>query len=181
MKALPRCFSGLAVAVLLAAPALADDAICGGKVKSINSEKKEFVLTDRTGKDFTLKFSENVLIDRGGKESSSDLNAGDSVDVCYDKGLLARTAHYILVKEGDTANCELVYGTVKSYDGASKKLTFTDPEEKDWTFPMGTARVRVNQEDTKISDLKIGDHALAIVERSDEKSILRSVMIERKK
>ena len=75
------------------------------------------------------------------------------------------TAHYILVQEGDTKNCELVHGTVKSYDVDKKQVTFTDHRDKDWTFPMGDAKVRLNREDSKIEDIKIGDRALAIVEK----------------
>ena len=57
-----------------------------GKIKGVNANKKEFVLTDSAGKDGTIKLGDNVVINRGGKESQSDLNAGDAVNVCYDKG-----------------------------------------------------------------------------------------------
>ena len=118
-----------------------------------------------------------LLLD--GKESQSDLNAGDPVNVCYDKGLLTWTAHYILVQEGDTKNRELVHGFVKNYDADKKEVTFTD-EAKDWTFPMGDAKVRLNREDSKIRDIKIGDKALAIVEKRGEAATLKCLMIERK-
>ena len=126
MKSFSKWFSAMAAVVLLAGPAVAADAIAAGKVKAINADKKEFVLTDSAGKDWTIKLGDNVVINRGGKESKSDLNAGDTVNVCYDKGLLTWTAHYILVQEGDTKNCELVHGTVKSYDADKKQVTFTD-------------------------------------------------------
>ena len=71
----------------LAGTAVAADAIAAGKVKAINADKKEFVLTDSAGKDWTIKLGDNVIINRGGKESQSDLKAGDPVNVCYDKGL----------------------------------------------------------------------------------------------
>ena len=179
MMSLSKWFSAMATVVLLAGPAVADDAIAAGKIKAIHAEKKEFVLTDSAGKDWTMKLGDTVVINRDGKESQSDLNAGDPVNVCYDKGLLTWTAHYILVQEGDTRSCELMHGSIKNYDVDKKQVTFTD-RAKDWTFSMGDAKVRLNREDSKIQDIKIGDSALAIVEKMGEGTTLKCLMIERK-
>ena len=180
MNVFTQWFRAMAAIVLLAGPAVAADAVAAGKVKGINSEKKEFVLTDNAGKDWTIKLGDSVVINRGGKESKSDLNAGDPINVCYDKGVFTWTAHYILVQEGDTKNCQLVHGPVRNYDADKKELTFTAQEGKDWTFPMGDAKVRLNREDSKIGDVKIGDQALAIVEKVGEGTTLKCLMIERK-
>jgi Cu/Ag efflux protein CusF len=179
MMSLSKWFSAMATVVLLAGPAVADDAIAAGKIKAIHAEKKEFVLTDSAGKDWTIKLGDTVVINRDGKESQSDLNAGDPVNVCYDKGLLTWTAHYILVQEGDAKDRELLHGSVKNYDVDKKQVTFTD-RAKDWTFSMGDAKVRLNREDSKISDIKIGDKVLAIVEKIGEGTTLKCLMIERK-
>jgi hypothetical protein len=45
---------------------------------------------------------------------------------------------------------------------------------------MGKAKVRLNKEDSKIEDIKIGDHALAIVEKMGEGTTLKCLMIDRK-
>lgn len=180
MKSLSMWVSALAATVLLAASAAAADAISAGKVKSINSDKKEFVLTDAAGKDSTFKLGDNVIINRGGKESKSDLNAEDTVNVCYDKGILTWTAHYILVQEGTSKNCELIRGTVKSYDADKKQLTFTDQQGTDMIFPTGDAKVRLNKEASRVEDVKIGDGLLAIVEKTGDKSTLKALMFERK-
>jgi Cu/Ag efflux protein CusF len=180
MKNLLMWFSAAAALVMMASPAVADDAIAAGKVKGVNAEKKEFVLTDTAGKDSTIKLGDAVVINRGGKESQSDLNAGDTVNVCYDKGLLTWTARYILVQEGDTKNCELVHGTLKNYDVDKKQVTFTDHQDKDWTFPMGKAKVRLNKEESRIEDIKIGDRALAIVEKEGDATTLKCLMFEHK-
>src|SRR5262249_7312974 len=140
---------------------------------------KEFVVTDANNKDWTFKFGDNVTINRGGKETTSDLKVGDRVSISFHKGLLASTAHYILVQEGDQKDCNLVRGSIKSYDPAKKQLTFTDDKGKDWTFTMGDVRVRLNRENSKIDDAKIGDHALAIVQENDNKSTLKCLMIDR--
>jgi hypothetical protein len=180
MKNLLMCFGAMAAVVMLAGPAVAEDAVSAGKVKVVNAEKKDFVLTDSAGKDWTIKLGDDVVINRAGKESQSDLNAGDSVNVCYDKGILTWTAHYILVQEGNTKNCELVHGTLKNYDVDKKEVTFTDHREKDWTFPMGSAKVRLNKQDSKIEDIKIGDRALGIVEKDGDATTLKCLMFEHK-
>jgi hypothetical protein len=180
MKNLLMWFSAVAAVVMLAGPAVAEDAVSAGKVKGVNAEKKDFVLTDSAGKDWTIKLGNAVVINRGGKESQSDLNAGDAVNVCYDKGILTWTAHYILVQEGNTKNCELVHGTLKNYDVDKKQVTFTDHRGKDFTFPMGSAKVRLNNADSKIEDIKIGDRALGIVEKDGDATTLKCLMFEHK-
>jgi Cu/Ag efflux protein CusF len=180
MKAFTQSLCAMAAFVLLAGPTVASDAIAAGKVKGVNAEKKEFVLTDSEGKDWTFKLGDTVVINRGGKESQSDLNAGDPVNICYDKGLLTWTAHYILVQEGDTKDCMLMNGTVKNYDADQKQVTFTDHKDKDWTFPMAKAKVRLNKKDSRMENIKIGDHALAIVEKMEGGTTLKCLMIDRK-
>jgi hypothetical protein len=180
MMSLSKYIGAMAALVLLAGTAAADDAVAHGKVKNINAGKKTFVMTDVSGKDATYSLGDNVAINRNGKESKSDLNEGDPVMICFDKGLLTSTAHYVLVLEGDYKNGELVRGSVKSYDAAKKQLLFTDEQNKDWTFVMGDAKVRLGQLDSKAEDVKIGEHALAIVDRTGNATILKCLMVDRK-
>jgi hypothetical protein len=180
MKSLSKWFGAAAAVVLLAGTAMAGDAVVAGKVKSVNSDKKEVVLT-ADGKDTTFKLADNVVINRGGKESQSDLKVDDSVNVLYDKGLLAWTVRYVLVKEGDYQYSELERGTFKGYDPDKKQLTFTDEGGTDRTFAVGDAKVRLNKEDSKVENFKIGDVTLAIVEKVGDKVNLKSVMVERSK
>src|SRR5947209_13922414 len=111
MKSLSKCVGAMALVALLAGSAAAADTLAAGTVKSVNAEKKQFVLTDGAEKDFTVQFADNVVINRGGKEGSSDLKTGDAVSICYDKGVLTWTAHYILVKEGETKDSQLIDGS----------------------------------------------------------------------
>lgn len=180
MKSSSMCFGAVMATILLVSPTLAADMVSTGKVKSINAGNKDFILTDGAGKDWTIKFGDKVVINRGGKESKTDLNAGDSIQVCYDKGVLTWTAHYILVREGDTKDFELIHGTVKSYDATKKQLDFTDDTGKDVNFVMGSAKVRLNDKDSKIEEVKIGDHFLALVEKVGDKSTLKCIMVEHK-
>lgn len=177
---LSKWITALAATVLLAGTATSADAISAGKIKAVNADKKEFVLTDAAGKDSTFKLGDNVVINRGGKESKSDLKADDTVNICYDKGVLTWTAQYILVQEGDSKNCELLHGTVKGYDVDKKQLAFTDAQGKELSFVMGDAKVRLNKADSKIENVKIGDHALAIVEKIGDKETLKCLMVNRK-
>lgn len=175
-----KWFMAVAAIVLLAGTSVAADTIGTGKVKAINSDKKEFVLTDGADKDTTYKLDDNVVINRAGKESKSDLKVGDAVNLCYDKGLVTWTAHYILVQEGDSKNFGLVRGTIKSYDAEKKQLAFTSAQGKEMTFPMGATKVRLNKEASKAEDIKIGDTALAIIETDGDKETLKCLMVNRK-
>jgi hypothetical protein len=178
------------IAIVLLAGLARGDAnnVSGGTVKSVNTEKKEFVLTDPAGKDATIKFGDQLIIIRDSKDTPGDtarkpggeLKVGDIVDVCYAKDVSTWTAHYILVKGGDTKNCDLVYGTVKGYDVEKKQLSFTEERGKDWLVHAGDALVLLNNKDSKIQDLKSGDSMTAIVEKSGEKTSLRRLFAERK-
>jgi hypothetical protein len=171
----------LAIA-LMAGNAAAADTVSHGKVKSIDAANKTFVLTDVADKDWTFKLGDKLIVNRAGKETTSDLKVGDPISVCYDKGLLTWTANYILIQEGTSKNCCLVIGNVKSYDAGKKEMVFTDEAKKDSTFPIGKAMVRLNMANSTMDNVKIGDHALLIVDNVGEKSAtLHSVMIERAK
>src|SRR5947209_3211190 len=143
MTSFSKCASAMVAIVLLAGMASAADAISSGKVKAVYSDKKEFVLTDAGGKDRKVKLGGNVVINHGGKESKSDLTVGDMVAVCHNNGTFTWTAHYILVKKGDSKNWKLVRGTFKGYDTEQKQLAFTDAGGKDLTFAWGDGKVRL--------------------------------------
>jgi ribosomal 50S subunit-recycling heat shock protein len=180
MKSFTKWFSGPVAIVLLASTVAASDTLIAGKIKSVNAEKKEFVLTDTVNKDHTFELGKAVVINRDGKESSSDLKANDVVSLSYDKGTLAWTAHYILVHDGDAKNCQLRDGTIKNYDAAQKTFVCTDDDGKDGTYVMNGAKVRLNMQPSKGQDLKIGDTILFVVEVIGDKTTLKDLMVTRK-
>jgi hypothetical protein len=180
MMCFSKWLSGLVAVVVLAGTAAAANDLIAGKVKSVNAEKKEFVLTDGANKDHTFQFGDEVVINRGGKEGPSDLKADDAVSICYHKGTLTWTAHYILVKEGDTKDYQLMQGSFKNYDADKKIFTYTDMDGKDWTYPMNSAKVRLNMRASKIEDLKIGDSTLAVVEEVGSARTLKDLIATRK-
>ena len=68
----------------LAAPVLADEA--KGKIKSVDADKSQFVVTDKDGKDWTFKMDDNAKIRLNDKDSKlNDLKEGDEVTVTYEK------------------------------------------------------------------------------------------------
>jgi hypothetical protein len=163
MQSFSKWVIALVAGVSFAGTAAAANMLATGTVKSVNADKKEFVLTDTAGKDRTYKFGDDVVINRGGKESASDLKADDAVTVCHAKGVLTSTANYILVKGGASKGWQLGCGTFKSYDADRKAFTYTETDGKDWTYTMRDAKVRLNMHDGKMEDIKIGDDTLAIV------------------
>lgn len=180
MKRFSTFGSVLAVLFLFAGTAMGADALATGTIKGIDAEKNAFVLTDSAGKDVTFKLGDLVVVNRGGTESKSDLKAGDVVNVSYDKGLVAWTAKYILVQDGDSKNWELAQGCFKSYDPAKKEIICTDAQNKDCVFAMGDAKVRMNKKEAKVEDIKIGEHILCIVmQTSGDKKTLQALMFER--
>ena len=181
MKSFSKWASVLAVLFLLAGTAMGSDALATGKIKGINADKGEFVLTDTAGKDVTFKLGDMVVVNRGGKESKSDLKAGDAVNVSYEKGLATWTAKYILVQEGDSKKWELAQGSFKGYDAAKKEVVCTDAQGKDCTYAMVHAKVRMNKKKAKVEDIKIGEHVLCILQTAGDKITLRALMFERTK
>ncbi|MCI0639624.1 MAG: hypothetical protein L0Y72_15515 [Gemmataceae bacterium] len=184
MMCLSKWISGTLAIALLVGAAAAEDIVVAGKVKSINADNKGFSLTDSADKVIVLRFGDKLVVNRAGKESKGDLKVGDlkvgdPINICYEKGDAVSTAHYILVREGKSENCDLILGNVKSYDSDKKELNFINANGKSSTYSMGKAMVRLNMEDAKIDIVKTGDHALLIVDTVEDKSTLRSVMVNR--
>ena len=181
MKSLSKWLSAAVAIAVFAGTVAAADTTVGGKIKSINAQKKTFVVTGFDDKDNTFTFDDKLVVNGDGKETKSDLKVGDPIFICYEKGLTTWTAHYILVQEGKFKKCELIQGNVMAYDADKKELSFTNLSKQTTTYALGKAPVRLNMEDFKIEDVKIGDSALLIVDMADGKSTLRSVMIKRAK
>jgi Cu/Ag efflux protein CusF len=171
--------AALVAIALFSSSAQAADAVTGGKVKSVDAKDKSFLMTDSAGKEWKFSFADDLVINRGGKETPSDLSPGDTVNVCFDKGLTSMTAHYILVQEGETKNQELIHAVLKSYDADKKEVVVTDDNKKDWTYAVGKAKVRINKNESSIQDIKIGEKFGAIVESVNGTPTLRQVMVKR--
>ena len=74
----------LAFVFSLATAAYATDA--KGKIKTVNADKSEFVMTDDTGKSITFMTNKDCKVRLNDKEAKlSDLQADDMVEVKYEK------------------------------------------------------------------------------------------------
>jgi len=161
---LSKCLCAMFAIVVLVGPVAAADEIASGKIKSVNTDKKTFVLQDGANKDFTFHFGDDLTVNRSGKEGPSGVKEGDQVNVCYEKGTLNWHAFYVLVKEGDTKYCSLLRVTFKSYEVDNKQIVVVDDSvNKTWTLPLAGATVRLNGQESKMDAIKIGSSALVIL------------------
>ncbi len=179
MKSLTKWIFATVAAALMAGGAAAADTVAAGTVKSIDADKKTFVLTDTANKDHMFKVGDKLVVNRAGEESKSGLKAGDAVNVCYEDRSTPWVSHYVLVQEGEGKGCTLIRGKVKGYDAEKKEVTFTSDAKEDGTYALGEAKVRFKGEEAKIGDVKIGDAALLIVHTADGKSTVKSIMVDR--
>jgi hypothetical protein len=180
MSVYPTALKAMLATLFLIGTLSAAESTISGKVKAIHADKREFILTDAAGKDQTIKLSDSVVINRGGKESQSDLKDGDVVCIYYEKNVLTWLATYILVQEGDSKNWTLAHGNVKNYDAEKKELTYTDDQGKDATYSMVGVKVYVNKAESKVESLKIGEHILGILQKAGDRTSLKSLIVDRK-
>jgi len=173
------CFAFL---VGLTARACGAEATARGKVKSIEAEKKQFILTDLNGKDWTFTVADNTTFRSADKEAKfNDLKPGDDVSIVYDKGITQFTAQFILNHQGDNKGLEVGYGALKHYEADKKQLVLTDPNGKDWTFQMGDdAKIRLSDKEAKPADLKLGDRVTVVYEKKGNDMMVHDVLAMRK-
>jgi hypothetical protein len=77
-------FLALVCLMILATPALAVET--KGKIKSVNADKSELVLTDDNGKDWTFELAKDGKVQLNNKDGKfSDLRKGDEVTITYEK------------------------------------------------------------------------------------------------
>jgi Cu/Ag efflux protein CusF len=75
----------LALVVILAAPALAAETV-KGQIKKVTPDTKQFVLTDKDGKEWTFEMDEAAKVRLADKDVKlEDLKPGDEAEVTYEK------------------------------------------------------------------------------------------------
>lgn len=179
MKSFTKWIFTMVATALMVDGASAAATVAAGSVKSIDANKKTFVLTDSAKKDYTFKIGDDLIVNRAGEESKGGLKAGDAINVCYEDRRTPWVSRYILVQEGDSKGCELIRGKVKGYDAEKKVLSFTSDDRVDTTYPMGEPKVSLHGVKGKIEDITIGDAVLLIVHTADGRSTLQSIMVDR--
>jgi Cu/Ag efflux protein CusF len=87
MIPMPKMWIGLlAVVFLLGLSVTAFAADAKGKVKSVEADKKQFVLTDTNGKDWPMTLAKDAKVLINDKEAKlADLKNGEEIEVTYEK------------------------------------------------------------------------------------------------
>ncbi len=172
---LTKWLSATAV-VLLASTAVADT-IATGQVMQMNPTNKTFRLqSDKR----TFKLSEGCVIRRDTAESvfkKTELKNGDYVD-CYSDQAGGLLIKYILVRDGSTKLKHLAVGTLKSLDREAATIELN--AQTSATYVISEAKVRLNNKNSKMANLKVGDKLLFINYITAGKQTLADVMVERK-
>jgi hypothetical protein len=76
----------LAFVMGLAVPALAADEVAKGKIKGVDADKNEFVLTDQNGKDWTFQMDKEAKVRIANQPSKlADLKPNTEAEVTYVK------------------------------------------------------------------------------------------------
>jgi uncharacterized surface anchored protein len=76
----------LALVFVLSLTLTAYAADAKGKIKTVEADKNQFVLTDANGKDWTLTLAKDAKVIINDKEAKlADIKKGEEADVTYDK------------------------------------------------------------------------------------------------
>lgn len=180
MKAQTQLFGVAVVMLAIVGDLVASESIGVGKIKSVDLKKRDFVFTDEMGKDRTVKYDEDTVINRGGRDGQSDLKANDSVCIYYETSGLSWRANYILVQEGESKNWSLAHGTVKSRDSDKKEITYIDDKGRSWTYSTANVSVFINRAEAKVESIKIGERVMTLLQKAGDQTMLKSLYVTRK-
>jgi hypothetical protein len=72
-------------------------------------------------------------------------------------------------------------GKIKSVTADKNEFVFTDNNGKDWSFQMDdNAKIRLNDKDSKLGDLKAGDEVTVTYEKKGDRLIAKEVRCDKK-
>jgi Cu/Ag efflux protein CusF len=74
-------------------------------------------------------------------------------------------------------NAETVKGTIAKVEPAAKRLVVTSGDKEVTIVVEPTSKVRLNDADIKLDDLRVGDHINAVYDVKDGQNIARSVTV----
>jgi Cu/Ag efflux protein CusF len=165
--------AGLAVQALAEKPARRDQGMSNaqGKVERVDADRHQLVLKNAEGRELHFQVGKDAHVRVNGRDSTlAGLKAGDEVNVNYQA--LARE-----VRSGERAAGEQhARGTVQRVDAGNNRVVVKDNEGKEWTFEVGKdARIRVNEKERTLSDLKAGDHVAIRYAKEGERLVARGI------
>jgi Cu/Ag efflux protein CusF len=153
----------LVLALVLVAPVLADV-----RVKSVSPDSKMLTVTDKDGKDWTYHLADNAKIFTStGKEGSlRNLQAGDNIELLWEKRGDRYYTNAILQRQGAYQNYMLAQGTVQSVAPDQEQVVVTDVKGKNWPYHVASdSKITLNNKGSRLNDLKTGDKVMFIYEK----------------
>jgi hypothetical protein len=91
--------------------------------------------------------------------------------------VVAQKAEQIKEKIEVHGNAETVKGTIAKVEPAAKRLVVTSGDKEVTIVVEPTSKVRLNDADIKLDDLRVGDHINAVYDVKDGQNIARSVTV----
>jgi len=145
-----------------------------GKVQSVSADQNQIVVRDDNNHDMTFQISKDARVRVNDKDArAADLKEGDEVAVNF-----RRVARNICSSQGDQA-CEFAAGRVQRASADNNQLVLKGHDGQERTFQVAqNARVRVNNKDGKLADLKEGDHAVVAFSKQGDQLAAREVLSE---
>ncbi len=135
--------------------------VARGHIQRVTADQNQFILKDKNNKEWTIHLTRDAKIrlnDREGK--LADLKEGDEVAIFYEKQGDMLMACDVLSNRGAGQAADLTRGEIKSVSADQHQLVLKDRDGKERTFQVSRdAKVRVDNQDRKLSDLKEGETA----------------------
>ncbi len=143
-----------------------------GKVQSVSADQNQIVVRDENNHDMAFQIARDARVRVNDKDArAADLKEGDEVAVNF-----RRVARNICSSQGDQGG-EFAAGRVQRAENNQLVLKGHDGQER--TFQVAqNARVRVNDKEGNLSDLKEGDHAVVGYTKQGDQLNAREVMSE---
>jgi hypothetical protein len=132
--------------------------VARGHIVRVTADQNQFILKDKNNKEWTFHLTRDAKICLNDREVKlADLKAGDEVAIFYEKVGDMLTARDVLSNRGMGQATDLTRGEIKSVSTDQFQLILKDRDGKERTFQVNRdAKVRVDNQDSKLADLKAG-------------------------
>jgi len=142
-----------------------------GQITKVSADHHQFTLKDTNGREWTFRSGRDNKVQFNGKETSlADLKAGDEVTVHY--RLLARNVNSAAANR----TTDITRGQITKLSADQNQFTLKDPNGKEWMFQVTqNAKVRVNDKEARLADLKIGDDVTIFYEKQNDQLMARDI------
>jgi uncharacterized Zn ribbon protein len=136
-----------------------------GTIKSVAPNDNQLVLTDTNNKDWTFQLGENSRLRLADKDIKiGDLKQGEHATIFYTKqGDRLMANEVCSSREGQSA--EVARGLIQRLSPNDNQFVLKDQNGKERAFQIARdAKVRVNDKDSNLADLKQGDEVTVMAQ-----------------